>query len=353
MRVVVAMSGGVDSSVAAALLARQGHDVIGLSMQLYDQSDGKRTFGSCCTIDDLHDARRVAARLGFPHYIVNFEEKFNETVVSDFVREYAAGRTPIPCVHCNGDLKFATLVERAAGFGADLVATGHYARVQRDEASGRYQLLRGRDRSKDQSYFLFTLTQAQLAHAVFPLGELDKPTVREHARALDLAVADKPDSHEICFVASGDHATFLEEHGVAAAQGTIRNVEGAVLGQHGGVHRFTVGQRKGLGLSSPIPLYVVGIDAASASVTVGPREALDRNELTASRVNWLAGTPPSAGTRVTAQIRHRHTEAAATIHPLAADRVRVTFDVPQAAVAPGQALVMYQGDEVIGGGWIE
>ncbi len=353
MRIVVAMSGGVDSSVAAALLAQQGHEVIGLSMQLYDQSEGKTNFGSCCTIDDLHDARRVAGRLGIPHYIVNFEEKFNETVVSDFVREYAAGRTPIPCVHCNGDLKFATLVERAAGFGADLVATGHYARVMRDEATGRYKLLRGRDRSKDQSYFLFTLTQAQLAHAVFPLGELDKPAVREHARALDLAVADKPDSHEICFVASGDHASFLEEHGVAAAGGTIRSVDGAVLGQHSGVHRFTVGQRKGLGLSSPIPLYVVGIDAATASVTVGPRAALDRDELTASGVNWIAGGPAAAGTRVTAQIRHRHAEAAAAIDPIGADRVRVKFDEPQAAVAPGQALVMYVGDEVVGGGWID
>ena len=353
MRIVVAMSGGVDSSVAAALLAQQGHEVIGLSMQLYDQTEGTTKFGSCCTIDDLHDARRVAARLGIPHYIVNFEEKFNETVVSDFVREYAAGRTPIPCVHCNGDLKFATLVERAAGFGAELVATGHYARVTRDETSGRYQLLRGRDASKDQSYFLFTLTQAQLAHAIFPLGELDKPAVREHARALDLAVADKPDSHEICFVASGDHASFLEAHGVGSSEGTIRNVEGEVVGQHAGVHRFTVGQRKGLGLSSPIPLYVVGIDAATASVTVGPREALDRRELTASGVNWIAGTPPAAGTRVTAQIRHRHKEAAAIIDPLGADRVRLAFEEPQAAIAPGQALVMYQGDEVVGGGWID
>ncbi|MEX2662186.1 MAG: tRNA 2-thiouridine(34) synthase MnmA, partial [Vicinamibacterales bacterium] len=245
MRIVVAMSGGVDSSVAAALLAQQGHEVIGLSMQLYDQSEGQTAFGSCCTLDDLHDARRVAARLGIPHYIVNFEEKFHETVVSDFVREYAAGRTPIPCVHCNGDLKFATLVERAAGFGADLVATGHYARVSRDEASGRFRLLRGRDAAKDQSYFLFTLTQAQLAHAVFPLGDLDKPAVREQARALDLAVADKPDSHEICFVADGDHAGFLEAHGVRRRAGEIRNVAGEVVGQHTGVHRFTVGQRKG------------------------------------------------------------------------------------------------------------
>ena len=352
MRIVVAMSGGVDSSVAAALLAREGHEVIGLSMQLYDQSDGKTTFGSCCTLDDLHDARRVAARLGIPHYIVNFEEKFNETVVADFVREYAAGRTPIPCVHCNGDLKFATLVERAAGFGADFVATGHYARVSRDN-TGRYRLLRGRDAGKDQSYFLFTLTQAQLAHAVFPLGELDKPAVREQARGLDLDVADKPDSHEICFVASGDHAAFLESHGVEKTPGDIRNVDGEVVGQHEGVHRFTVGQRKGLGLSSPIPLYVVGIDAASAAVTVGPRAALERRALTASGVNWIAGNPPAPGTRVTAQIRHRHKEAAATIQPEGSDGVSVLFDEAQAAIAPGQALVMYDGDEVLGGGWIE
>lgn len=353
MRVVVAMSGGVDSSVAAALLAQQGHEVIGLSMQLYDQSDGRTTFGSCCTLDDLHDARRVAAHLGIPHYIVNFEEQFNRTVVADFVHEYAAGRTPIPCVHCNGDLKFSTLLERAAGFGADTVATGHYARVQLDAASGRVRLRRGRDAAKDQSYFLFTLTQAQLAHALFPVGDLDKPAVREHARALDLAVADKPDSHEICFVAAGDHAAFLEEHGVRPTAGTIRNTEGDVVGVHGGVHRFTVGQRKGLGLSSPIPLYVVGIDAASASVTVGPREALDRHEVSASGVNWIAGTPPPTGARVTAQIRHRHREAAGMIKPVGTDRVTLIFDEAQAAIAPGQALVMYQGDEVLGGGWID
>ena len=353
MRVVVAMSGGVDSSVAAALLAQQGHDVIGLSMQLYDQSAGQRRFGSCCTLDDLHDARRVAARIGIPHYIVNFEQKFNDTVVSDFVREYAAGRTPIPCVHCNGDLKFATLVERAAGLGADLVATGHYARVERDEGSGRYRLLRGLDGSKDQSYFLFTLTQAQLAHALFPVGALDKAAVRAHARELELAVADKRDSHEICFVSSGDHAEFLQEHGVARREGVIRDLEGHVVGQHAGVHRFTVGQRKGLGLSSPIPLYVVGIDAHDNAVTVGPRAALDKRGLSASGVNWISGQVPPSGTRVTAQIRHRHREAPASIQPIGRDRVSVLFDEPQAAIAPGQALVMYSGDEVVGGGWID
>ena len=353
MRIVVAMSGGVDSSVAAALLAQQGHEVIGLSMQLYDQTDGRRQFGSCCTLDDLYDARRVATRIGIPHYIVNFEQKFHETVVSDFMREYAAGRTPIPCVHCNGDLKFATLVERAAGFGADLVATGHYARVERDADAGRYRLLRGVDAGKDQSYFLFTLTQAQLAHAMFPVGSLDKASVRERARALDLIVADKPDSHEICFVPGGDHAEFLQQHGIRRSEGEIRDVEGHVVGRHEGVHRFTVGQRKGLGLSSPIPLYVVGIDAGSNAVTVGPRHALEKRELTASGVNWIAGVLPPAGSRVTAQIRHRHKEAAATITPIGTDRVGVVFDEPQAAIAPGQALVMYSGDEVVGGGWID
>jgi tRNA-uridine 2-sulfurtransferase len=353
MRIVVAMSGGVDSSVAAALLARQGHDVIGLSMQLYDQTDGQRQFGSCCTLDDLHDARRVAARLGIPHYIVNFEEKFRETVVSDFFREYAAGRTPIPCVHCNGDLKFATLVERAAGFGADCVATGHYARVEHDEEADRYRLLRGADSTKDQSYFLFTLTQTQLAHARFPLGALDKTTVRAQARELDLAVADKPDSHEICFVPGGDHAAFLQQHGIRPSGGAIRDISGRIVGEHAGVHHFTVGQRKGLGLSSPVPLYVVGIDAEAKAVTVGPRDALEKRELRASAVNWISGNAPLRGTRVTAQIRHRHKEAAATIDPLGEDRVAVTFDEPQAAIAPGQALVMYSGEEVIGGGWIE
>ena len=361
MRIVVAMSGGVDSSVAAGLLVRAGHDVIGMSMQLYDQAgsqtvDGgpsSRAFGTCCTIDDLHDARRVAATLGIPHYIVNFEREFDETVISNFVREYSSGRTPIPCVHCNGDLKFATLVNRAEGLGSDFVATGHYARVDLDPETGRYLLKRGIDPGKDQSYFLFTLTQDQLSHAMFPVGALDKPTVRDCARELGLAVAEKPDSHEICFVASGEHASFLEERGTAAPGGVIRDVSGKTIGTHAGVHRFTVGQRKGLGLSSPIPLYVVAIDASKRAVTVGPKQSLERIELTASRVNWIAGTPPPSGTRVTARIRHRHQEAAATLTPLPDDRVRVTFDQAQYAVAPGQAVVMYQGDVVVGGGWID
>ena len=355
MRIVVAMSGGVDSSVAAALLAQQGHDVIGLSMQLYDQSGGRDAlrFGSCCTLDDLHDARRVAARIGFPHYIVNFEEKFAETVISNFVREYASGRTPIPCVHCNGDLKFSLLAERAAGFDADCVATGHYARVERDEATGRYRLLRGADSAKDQSYFLFTLTQEQLARAVFPVGSLDKAQVREHARRLGLAIAEKPDSHEICFVPDGDHASFLAKRGAASGHGSIVDTSGRQVGRHDGVHRFTVGQRKGLGLAAGIPLYVVGLDAATNSVTVGPRADLERRDVSASGVNWISGSPPATGARVAAQIRHRHIPAPATVRSTDANHVRIEFDEPQIAVAPGQALVLYEGNEVVGGGWID
>ena len=347
------MSGGVDSSVAAALMAQAGHDVIGLSMQLYDQSGGDVRFGSCCTIDDLHDARRVAARLGIPHYIVNFEEEFGDHVVSNFVKEYAAGRTPIPCVHCNGDLKFATLAARAQGLGAELVATGHYARVEKDDRTGTYLLKRGLDAAKDQSYFLFTLTQAQLAHASFPVGALDKHAVRNHARELGLPVADKPDSHEICFVPDGDHAAFVEGRGGGGTGGVIRDLQGQAVGTHTGVHRFTVGQRKGLGLSSRVPLYVVGIDAGRETVTVGPRSALERRTVSASGVNWIAGSPPAGEIRVTAQIRHRHPEAPATAAAEDGDRVRLEFDLPQHAVAPGQALVMYDGEQVVGGGWIE
>jgi tRNA-specific 2-thiouridylase len=351
MRVVVAMSGGVDSSVAAALLAEQGHDVIGLSMQLYDQSNG--SFGGCCTLDDLNDARRVATAIGIPHYILNFEQRFQETVVSNFVREYSSGRTPLPCAHCNSDLKFSTLLDRAHGFGAEHVATGHYARVEQ-APDGRWLLKRSADAEKDQSYFLFPLTQDQLACAAFPVGSLCKPEVRAQARRLGLKVAEKPDSQEICFVPDGDYASFVERYEPAVAHaGAIVDRSGTVLGQHAGVHRFTVGQRKGLGVSGPSPLYVLKIDAESGAVTVGPREALGRASLTAAGVNWVSIDAPAAWVAVSAQIRHRHRPAPGRVRALDDSRAEFVFDEPQPAVTPGQAVVFYDGDIVIGGGWIE
>lgn len=352
-RIVVAMSGGVDSSVAAALLKEQGYDVIGLSMQLYDQREGQVTFGSCCTIDDLHDARRVAASLDIPHYIVNLERRFEETVVADFVQEYLSGRTPLPCAHCNSELKFAELLDRAAALGAEAVATGHYARVVRDATAGRWRLLRGLDPSKDQSYFLFSLTQDQLAHAVFPLGDLHKTAVRELARAHGLQVADKPDSQEICFVPGNDYASVVEQRAPGAAPpGPVVDGTGRIIGQHDGVHHFTIGQRKGLGIAAPAPLYVVRIDAPSRTVVVGPKSALERTTLNAAAVNWVEGAEPAGPVRATVQIRYRHAAAAATVQPLGAGRARVEFDQPQLAITPGQAVVFYEGDEVLGGGWI-
>jgi tRNA-specific 2-thiouridylase len=360
MRVVVAMSGGVDSSVAAALLEEQGHDVIGISMQLYDQSDPERSFGSCCSLEDLHDARRVAATIGIPHYILNFEKAFDHHVIDNFVSEYASGRTPLPCARCNSDLKFATLAERATAFGAAFVATGHYARVERHEPSGRYLLKRGVDPSKDQAYFLFSLTQEQLSRAVFPVGDRPKDAVREYARLRRLPVADKPDSQEICFIPDDDYASFVtkREPEVALA-GAIVDEGGRVLGGHHGIHRYTVGQRKGLGLShSPTgtPLYVIALKPAEHQVVVGPKTSLERTTLTASGVNWIRNTP-ATWTPATVQIRHRHQAAAARVRVLDAGddaaRADVVFDEPQIAVTPGQAVVFYDGDTVIGGGWID
>ncbi|HZT77920.1 MAG TPA: tRNA 2-thiouridine(34) synthase MnmA [Vicinamibacterales bacterium] len=360
MKIVIAMSGGVDSSVAAALLAEQGHDVVGLSMQLYDQSEGQTSFGSCCTLDDLHDARRVAAAIKIPHYIVNFERQFDAQVVSNFVREYASGRTPLPCARCNSDLKFATLLDRARGFGADAVATGHYARVDRDPASGRHRLRRGVDPSKDQAYFLFSLTQAQLARAIFPVGDRPKALVREYARERRLPVADKPDSQEICFIPDNDYASFVARRAPEAARGgAIVDEQGQQLGTHDGIHRFTIGQRKRLGLSgSDAPLYVLQLRPDAHQVVVGPKASLEQTTLTASGVNWIVETPRAA-VRAEVQIRHRHEAAPATVRVLerdpstGSDRAEVVFDAPQVAITPGQAVVFYDGDVVLGGGWIE
>jgi tRNA-specific 2-thiouridylase len=322
-------------------------------MQLYDQSEGQTSFGSCCSIDDLHDARRVAAAINIPHYIMNFEKQFNDQVVSNFVREYAAGRTPLPCAHCNSDLKFATLVDRARGFGADAVATGHYARVEHDAASGRYLLKRGIDPAKDQSYFLFSLTQEQLACARFPVGDRPKEAVRDYARRLDLPVADKPDSQEICFIPDDDYAAFVTKHAPEAdRRGAIVDESGREIGRHAGIHRFTVGQRKGLGLSGPAPMYVLALRPADRQVVVGPRIALERTTLTASGVNWIVDEP-SAPLHISAQIRHHHAAAAASVRALADRRADVVFDAPQSAITPGQAVVFYDGDVVVGGGWID
>jgi tRNA-uridine 2-sulfurtransferase len=297
--IAVAMSGGVDSSTVAAILAREGRQVIGLTMQLWNQRRlptlaGAATGGRCCSLDDVYDARRVAEHLGIPYYVLNFEERFEREVVRPFLDEYLAGRTPIPCTLCNNFLKFDQFLETAAGLGAERIATGHYARITRDAATLRWQLWRGRDAAKDQTYFLFGLKQEQLARTLFPLGELTKPQVRELARTMQLPVAEKDDSQEICFVPNGDYAAFLNaymaERGVTAepSRGEIVTVDGRVVAEHAGVHNFTVGQRRGLGIATGAPLYVISTEPATQRVVVGSNDQLLRDRLTASDVNWIS-----------------------------------------------------------------
>jgi tRNA-specific 2-thiouridylase len=360
------MSGGVDSSAAAAILKEQGHELVGFTMQLWNQrrgisvdENGDPLPSRCCSLDDVYDARRVAEELGFPFYVLNLEREFERDVVQPFVDSYLAGETPIPCVSCNSRLKFASLDKLAASLGCDKVATGHYARVVFDAGSNRFRLLRGRNLQKDQSYFLWELTQDQLSRAIFPLGEMSKPEVRQVAREHSLAVAEKSESQEICFVPDGNYAGFIDRYLEAEnrserlpGEGELVDTSGAVVGHHAGIHRYTVGQRRGIGIAGPDPLYVISIDAPKNQVVVGSQEDLLSEEFTAAGVNWIALDKPDAPVRADVRVRYRHPPAPATITPIENDRVRVNFDEPQRAITPGQATVFYRGDEVAGGGWI-
>jgi tRNA-specific 2-thiouridylase len=361
------MSGGVDSSAAAAILKEQGHELVGFTMQLWDQrrginvdENGDPLPSRCCSLDDVYDARRVAEELGFPFYVLNLERDFERDVVQPFVTSYLNGETPIPCVSCNSRLKFASLDRLALSLGCEKVATGHYARVEFDPASNRYRLLRGLNEQKDQSYFLWELTQVQLSRAMFPLGEMSKPAAREAARQHGLVgVAEKKESQEICFVPDGDYAGFIDRYLEAENEtarlpgaGEIVDMAGRVIGKHEGIHRYTIGQRRGIGIADEKPLYVVSISANRNRVTVGSAEELLSVEFTAAGVNWVAFDDPSEPVRAEVRVRYRHTAAPATITSLPDQRARVIFDEPQRAITPGQATVFYRGDEVIGGGWI-
>jgi tRNA-specific 2-thiouridylase len=373
--VAVAMSGGVDSSTVAAMLRAEGYNVVGLTMQLWNQRrlagrEGmpEQVQGRCCSIEDVYDARRVAQDLDIPYYVVNHEERFERDVVRPFVQEYLSGRTPIPCSLCNNHLKFDQLLLTARQIGADLLATGHYARCEFDSARNRWLLRRAADPAKDQTYFLFGLTQEQLSRTRFPLGHMTKPQVRDLARQHGLALAEKPDSQEICFVPGGDYKRFIDAYlGEQGARlpdtsGDLVTTDGKVLGHHEGVHNFTVGQRKGLGVATGSPLYVININGAEGKVTVGGNDDLLHTKLIARDLNWIAidalrasGDVANAPMRVSAKIRHRHEPASATIEPTAngaVGEVLVTFDQPQRAITPGQAVVFYQDDLVVGGGWI-
>jgi tRNA-uridine 2-sulfurtransferase len=363
--VAVAMSGGVDSSTVAALLLEHRRPVVGLTMQLWNQRRLPELRGRgpalhrCCSLDDVYDAKRVAQHLNFPHYVVNFEEQFEQRVIRPFVDQYLAGRTPIACTNCNTDVKFEPLLEMAGQIGAERLATGHYARIRWDDHFARYQLLRARDDSKDQSYFLWGLTQEQLARSEFPLGELTKDEVRALARRANLPVAEKPESMELCFVPNGNYVQFIHAYAredgrpLEDKKGDIVTEDGTVLGRHSGVHHYTIGQRKGLGFSAGKPVYVLAIDSENNRVIVGEDEALRATRLEVENVNWVSIEEPAAPRRARVKIRHKHEPAAATIEALPGLGARITFDSPQRAITPGQAAVAYDGDVVLAGGWIK
>src|ERR1700686_1797774 len=363
--IAVAMSGGVDSSTVAAMLRADGHHVVGLTMQLWNQRrlagrEGmpESVQGRCCSLDDVYDARRVAQQIGIPYYVVNHEERFERDVIRPFIEEYVSGRTPIPCSLCNNHLKFDQLLVVARQMGAERVATGHYARVTFDDTRGRWLLKRPADSGKDQTYFLFGLTQEQLSRTSFPLGDMTKPAVRELARQHGLALAEKPDSQEICFVPGGDYKRFIDAYlaeqgeSLPDTAGDLVTANGEVIGEHGGIHNFTVGQRKGLGVATGSLLYVIQISGANKQVIVGGEEHLYSRTLRARRVNLIAVDDFREPVRVAVKIRHRHEPAAAVIERSGEDEILVTFDLPQRAITPGQAAVFYDGDIVVGGGWI-
>jgi tRNA-specific 2-thiouridylase len=363
--IAVAMSGGVDSSTVAAILKSEGHNLVGLTLQLWNQRRlagrpgmPETSEGRCCSLDDVYDARRVAEHLGIPYYVVNQQDRFEQDVVQPFVQEYLSGRTPVPCTLCNNHLKFAQLLDTARQIGAERIATGHYARNEYDPARDRWILKRPADTSKDQTYFLFGLTQQQLGRSLFPLGGYRKPDVRAIAREQGLALANKPDSQEICFIPGGDYKQFLDAYladrgeTMPDTSGELVTTTGEVVGHHEGIHNFTVGQRKGLGVATGSPLYVIGINGADRKVVVGGSADLTSEILRANRLNWIS-IPRLKGTlRLQVKIRHRHEPAWGTLDMSGDDEVTVTFDQPQRAVTPGQAAVFYDGEEVAGGGWI-